>query len=63
MVFILAILLRGLVDCAFAGGGIYLISTGHPTAGGWLIAAGIISLLCTSITHKEDDKKENIKVE
>lgn len=58
--FALIVLIHGLVDVAFIAGGILCLFNGHPTAGGWLIAAGIISLLGTSIHHDDDKKKADI---
>jgi hypothetical protein len=59
--FAIIILIHGLINITFVIGGIFCLINNHPTAGGWLIAGAIISLLCTSI-HHDDNKKNNKEI-
>ena len=54
--FIIAILIQGIISLVFAVLGIYAISQGFIKSGGWLIAAGIISLCFTKISFGDKDK-------
>ena len=55
--FIITVLIRGIISLGFVAMGIYALMQGFIKSGGWLIAAGIISLCCTNISFGDKDKK------
>jgi hypothetical protein len=57
MEFIIAVIVSRLASVAFVVCGIYSLQNGFIKTGGWLIAGGILSVLCTSITSRKNKKE------
>ena len=57
MKFAIAILFHFITSLAFACLGVYCLTKVFNTSGGWLIAAGILSLIGTSVTSSSTSNK------
>ena len=61
--FVAAILIMFMITlliAVFVVAGVYCLQIGHPVAGGWLIAGGILSGIGTKLTikHKGENKSD-----